>query len=97
MIFFIRYDLNMIKELVGCQKCLPNCLGQLNFEKKCPNKSENILEYHQKSAIVFICIFVLRNDLNMIKISGWLSKMFALLSGTTKSLEKMAKRKVKIF
>ena len=46
--------------------------------------SENILEYYPKSEIVFICIFVIKNDLNMIKITGGLFKMFAQLSGTTK-------------
>ena len=54
--------------------------------------NENILEYYQKSEIVFICIFVIKNDLNMIKITGGLTKMFAQLSGTTKFWKKMAKR-----
>ena len=53
--------------------------------------NENILEYYQKSEVVFKCIFVIRNDLNMIKVTGGLSKIFAQLSGTTK-LEKMAKK-----
>ena len=34
--------------------------------------SENILEYYQKSEVVFECTFVIRNDLNMIKVTGGL-------------------------
>ena len=46
--------------------------------------SENILEYYQKSEVIFKCIFVMKNDLNMIKVTGGLSKMFVQLSGTTR-------------
>ena len=46
--------------------------------------SENILEYYQKGEIVFIRIFVIKGDLNMIEITGGLFKMFAQLSRTTK-------------
>ena len=49
--------------------------------------SENILE------VVFECTFVIRNDLNMIKVTGWLSKMFAQLSGTTRFRKKWPKNK----
>ena len=56
--------------------------------KNGPKISENILEYYQKSEVVFKCIFVMRNDLNMIKVSGGLSKMFAQLSGTTRFWKK---------
>ena len=59
--------------------------------------SENILEYYQKSKGVFKCIFVIRNDLNMIKVTGGLSKILAQLSGTTKFWKKMSKKYVKIF
>ena len=57
--------------------------------------SENILEYHQKSEIVFICIFVIKNDLNMIKITGRL--YVCPVVQDNQSLEKMAKRKVKMY
>ena len=77
---------------MDCQKYLPSFPGQPNFGKNGQKISENILEYYQKSEIVVICIFVIRNDLNMIKITGGLSKMFAQLSETTKSWKKMAKR-----
>ena len=53
--------------------------------------SENILEYYQKSEVVFKCIFVIRNDLNMIKVTVGLSKIFAQLSGTTKFWRKWPK------
>ena len=54
--------------------------------------SENTLEYYQKSEVVFKCIFVIRNDLNMIKVTGGLSKIFTQLPGTT-NFGKMAKKK----
>ena len=50
--------------------------------------SENILEYYQKSEVISKCIFVIRNDLNMIKVTVGLSKIFAQLSGTTKFWKK---------
>ena len=53
--------------------------------------SENILEYYQKSKVVFKCFFVIRNDLNMIKVTCGLSKIFAQLSGTTKFWKKAKK------
>ena len=64
---------------------------QITSPKIWPKKSEYILEYYQKYEIVFFCIFVIKNDLNMMKITGGLSKMFAQLSGTTKFWKKMAK------
>ena len=76
---------------MGCQKYLTSCLGQPNFGKNGQKISENILEYYRKSEIVFICIFVIKNDLNMIKITGGLSTMFAQLSGTTKFWKKWPK------
>ena len=53
--------------------------------------SENILEYYQKSEVVFKCIFVIGNDLNMTKVTGGLSKIFAKLSETTKFWKKWPK------
>ena len=46
--------------------------GTTKFWKRWPKKSENILEYYQKSEIIFICIFIIKNDLNMLKITGGL-------------------------
>ena len=60
-------------------------------EKNGQKISENILEYCQKSEVVFKCIFVIENDLNMIKVTGGLSKIFAQLSETTKFWKKWPK------
>ena len=49
-----------------------------------------------KIEIVLKCVFVIRIDLNMIKITHGLSKLIAQLSTTTNLRKEMAKRKVKI-
>ena len=87
-IFVIRNDLNMIKVTGGLSKMIAQLSGTTRLGKNGQKISKNILEYHQKSEIVFICIFVIRNDLNMIKIYGGLSKMIAQLSGTTRFWKK---------
>ena len=91
-IFVIRNDLKMIKVTGGLSKIFAQLSRATKFWKNWPNNKWKYSEYHQKSEIVFICIFVIRNDLYMIRISGGLSKMFAQLSGTTKFWKKMAKR-----
>ena len=90
-IFVIRNDLNMIKVTGGLSKIFAQLPGTTKHWKNGQKISENILEYYQKSEIVFICIFVIKNDLNMIKITGGLLKMFAQLSGTTKFWKKWPK------
>ena len=57
--------------------------------------SENIQKYSKKSEVVFKCIFVIRNNMNMVKITGGLSKMFSQLSGTTRYWKKRPKNKWK--
>ena len=83
-IFVIGNDFNMIKVTGRLSKIFAQLSETTKILEKMAKKCENILEYYQKSEIVFICIFVARIDLNMIKITGGLSKMFAQLSGTTK-------------
>ena len=78
----------MIKVTGGLSKIFAQLPGTTKLWKNGQKISENILEYYQKSEIVFICIFVIKNDLNMIKITGGLLKMFAQLSGTTKFWKK---------
>ena len=82
-IFVIRNDLNMMKVTGGLSKMFAQLSWTTRFWKNGQKMSENIFKYYQKSEIVFICIFVIRYDLNMIKITVGLSKMFAQLSGTT--------------
>ena len=81
----------MIKVTGGLSKIFAQLPGTTKLWKNGQKISENILEYYQKSEIVFICIFVIKNDLNMIKITGGLLKMFAQLSGTTKFWKKCPK------
>ena len=57
----------------------------------------NTLEINEKSEIVFKCLSVITNDLNMIKITIGLSKMIAQLSGTTKLWKKWPKDMWKYF
>ena len=78
-------DLNMIKITGGLFKNVcPVVRDNQILEKNGQKISENTLEYYQKSEIVLKCLFVIRNDLNMMKINGGLIKLIAQLSGKTK-------------
>ena len=95
-IFVIRNDLNRIKVTGGLSKIFAQLHGTTKLWKNGQKIGLNILEYYQTSEVVFICIFVTKNDLSMIKITGGLLKMFAQLSGTTKFWKKCFKISSKI-